>query len=100
MSLESDLASAFADPFATKEIVFGAQRTRGFYAQDHRQMQTQEGQVVVALATTFQYQTSTLTDVARDSEVTITGVGDFTVDHREQLEDGLVSELWLVAVSE
>jgi hypothetical protein len=99
VSLESDLAAAFADPFATKEIIFGAQRTRGYFDQGHRQMQAQEGQVVVARVTTFQYQTSALTDVVRDSEVSIDGAG-YTVDHREQLEDGLISELWLVEASE
>jgi hypothetical protein len=99
VSLESDLTAAFADPFATKEIIFGAQRTRGYFDQAHRQMQTQEQQVVIARVNTFQYQTSALTDVVRDSEVSIDGV-NYTVDHREQLEDGLVSELWLVPAEE
>jgi hypothetical protein len=99
VTLDSDLAAAFADPFATKEIIFGAQRTRGYFDRGVRQMQTQEQQVVLARVTTFQYQTSALTDVVRDSAVSIDGV-NYTVDHRELIEDGLVSELWLVEVSE
>lgn len=97
MSLESDLAAAFADLWATKALTFGAQGTRGYLDQADRQMQTQEHQLVMARVTTFQYQTSALTGVVRDSEVSIEGV-DYTVEHVEKLGDGLISELWLMAV--
>lgn len=106
MSLESDLAAAFlADPWATKELIFGAhvigenfypaQTTRGYLIDAERQMAAQDGQIVIARIMTFQYQTSALVGIARDSAVSIEGV-NHKVEHVAKVEDGLLSELWLV----
>lgn len=98
MSLDSDLIAAFADTWATKEITFGDQVTRGYFEQADRPLQTANG-IIVELVTTMSIRTGSLVGVKKDSEVVIEGVMYF-VEYVGKIEDGSMTELTIVEPEE
>lgn len=97
MSVETDIAAAFADTFATKEIVFGSESTRGFFESSDRIVQTDAGQHM-ELVTSIKVQTGSIS-AAREQEVQVSGE-TWIVDYKQKLGGGYLTEIFLTKPEE
>jgi hypothetical protein len=95
VSIDSDLAAAYAETFGTVSVVYGATSKRGFYTEHDEVVQGEAGDVVVrfrwvdVLVAEFPFATVTL-----HSSITVDG-RSYKVRDKQLVNDGREMRVYL-----